>query len=243
MEQALSEIKVDQYGSTIIDKRTSGFKYTIELEIAEVKFKDNWKILFPSAIVAEQGGQKSVYFDSQMSYSQRSQAGSLVLHPLALPDSDKSGDFYVWLASAEAKTDYVFSPSEQVKLKITFTIYPDFTTTPARFFLFGDPSVGLENASAGSATAGTGNTGDGTVGSISVFNGFTQTEVITLECVTPQANAGVFNVEGSQSGPLGLATVGVPFNSDVIAFTIADGSADFALGDNFEIATTAANYS
>lgn len=242
MEQTLSELKVDQYGSTIIDKRTSGFKYSIDLEIDEVKFKDNWKILFPSALVAEQGGQKNVYFDSQMSFSQRSSAGALVLHPLALPDTDKSEDFYVWLAAAEAKTDWTFSPSEQVKLKITFTIYPDFTTTPARFFIFGDPAVGLVAAFTGSATAGTGNTGGGTVSGITAFSGFTKTELITLQCVTPQAGAGVFNVNGSQSGPLGLATVGLSFNSAVIAFTINDGSPDFALNDSFTIQTTAANY-
>jgi hypothetical protein len=241
MEQALSDIKVDQYGSTVIDKRVSGFKYTVDLEIDEIKYKDNWKIIFPSVLVPEQGGQKSVYFDSQMSYSQRSNAGALVLHPLSVPDTDKSEDFFFWLASAEAKTDFTYSPSEQVKLKISFTIYPDFTTTPARFFMFGDPAVGLIAASAGAATAGGGNVGNGTITAITAFSGFSKTETISLQCVTP-GTGGQFSVSGSLSGPLGLAPVGLTFNSTVIAFTVNGGGTPFALNDTFTINTLAANY-
>jgi len=57
-------------------------------------------------------------------------------------------------------------------------------------------------------------------------------------------NGGKFEVVGSLSGPLGLATVGTPFVAfgSQISFTINDGTTDFVVGDVFTVATTAANY-
>ncbi len=48
-----------------------------------------------------------------------------------------------------------------------------------------------------------------------------------------------FAVTGSVSGTLGTATVGVPFTSGQIGFTIAAGGTAFVAGDKFTVATTA----
>lgn len=247
IETALAELKGDQLGTTIIDHRVSGHKFTVVTSFAEVKFKENWKIVFPMNKLVQSGGETLFYFDSEVGYSQRSQAGTLNLHPLSLPNSDKSQDFNIYLAAADGKADYTFSPTEQVKLTCTWTVYPDFTTIPPRFFSFGDPSIGLVDASASSAVAATGNTGGGTVTGISVYNGYTPSEVVTLRCVTP-GSAGSFYVQGTVSGALtGLATVGQTYNglldgNNIISFTVNDGSPDFALNDSFAITTTASNY-
>jgi hypothetical protein len=240
-ETGLAELKSDQLGTTPIDHRVSGHKFTIVTSFAEVKFKENWKIIFPMHKLVTQGPNTLFYFDSQVGYSQVSQAGLLQLHPLSLPDSDLSEDFNVYLAAADGKAEYTFSPTEQVKLTCNWNVYPDFTTIPPRFYSFGDPSIGLVNASAGAATAGTGNVGDGTVTSIAVFNGYTVTEVVSLNCVTP-GTAGAFFVSGTLSGALGLALNGVTFNSSQISFIVNNGSTPFALNDSFTIATTASNY-
>jgi hypothetical protein len=242
IEESLSELKSDQLGSTIIDKKVSGFKVTIETELAEIQLKDNWKVVFPSHKLVTSGSDKIFYFDSTIGSSMRDLAGQLVLHPLSKVNADKSADILVWLATAEGKADISFSPSDQQKLKVTWSMYPDFTTSPPRFMLYGDPAVGLVAASAGSATAGTGNTGNGTVGSITPYSGHTKDETITLQCVTAVTNGGKFFVSGSTSGALGIATVGSSFVSSVISFTIADGATDFAVNDTFSIATVAANY-
>jgi hypothetical protein len=92
-------------------------------------------------------------------------------------------------------------------------------------------------ATPGAAVAGAGNVGDGTVGSLTSDAG-APTETITLTLITVQANAGVFSVVGSVSGVLPNATVAVAYNSAVINFTIADGAADFELGDTFTIVVT-----
>jgi hypothetical protein len=239
----LSDLKADQLGTTIVDKRVSGQVYTVEFEIAQVQEKTNWKILFPPHQLVEQGGNTGFYFDAQIGYSMRSGAGQLVLHPLSKADTDKSEDFLFYLAASEVTSDFGFSPTEQVKMKCTMTIYPDFTTQPSRFFFFGDPAIDLVPASAAAAVAGTGNVGNGTVSGITAFSGVTKTETVSMQCVTA-GTGGSFYVLGSSSGPLGLATVGIGFNASggEIAFLINNGGTPFAVNDSFTIATTAANY-
>lgn len=243
IEEKISPLKSDQLGDTIIDHKTSGFNVTVETNLAETQLKDNWKVVFPAhKLTTDNLGNKIFYFDSTVGTSLAALAGPLTLHPLSRPDSDKTGDILIYLATAEGKSDIPFGPTEQQKLKVVWHMYPDFTTSPPRFMIFGDPSVGLVNAFAGAATAGTGNVGNGTVGSIAVFNGATKTEVITLQCQTPGAS-GTFFVSGSQSGALGLAKPGTTFNSNPISFLITNGGTPFATGDSFTIATTGANYS
>lgn len=238
IEDSLAELKADQLGNTVIDRRVSGFKATIETELAETQLKDNWKVVFPAHKLVSQGGQKLILFDSQVGLSMVSLAKELVLHPLSRADSDLNGDVLVYKATAQGKADYILSPSDQNKLKVVWDVYPDFSTTPPRFLIFGDPSVGVTDASAGSATAGS-NTGNGTVGSIAVNNGYTKTETITLLALS----ATKFSVTGSLSGPLGVATTGVAFSSPELGLTITAGGTPFVANDSFTIATVAANYS
>lgn len=240
IEIAKAELKADQYGETVLDRRVSGHKFTISTELAEVRLKDNWKIVFPHMDLVTSGGNKAGYFASKIGLADSASAGILILHPLALPDSDKSGDYKIYLAVSDEKSEVVYGPGEQVKLKMVWNVLPDFSVQPARFIFHGDPTIGLIAASAGSPSYS--GTGGGTLGSVSVFSGASVTETITATCVTASAGAGVFNVNGSVSGPLGLATVGVAFSSSKIAFTISDGTPDFIVGDQFTIAVTAANY-
>lgn len=237
-EDATAPIKMDQLGETNIDWKISGFNMTIETNIAEVQLKDNWKVVFPTHKLVTQGGQKLFYFDATIGARLSDFAGLLTLHPLSRPDSDKNGDINVWLAIAEGKSQLNFSPKDQQILKLVWHLLPDFTTTPVRFFAYGDLAVGLVAATHGTATAGS-NTGNGTVGSITVYSGVTKTETITLTALS----ATKFDVEGSLSGPLGIATTGLTFNSPELSFLITVGGTAFVANDSFTISTTAANYS
>lgn len=244
IEEKLSPLKADQMGDTVIDNRVSGFKMSVETALDEVLLKANWKAVFRAHKLVTSGPNTAFYFDSQVGQSMVALAQTLVLHPLDKPDSDKSADVNIYLATAMPSSEILQSATEQKKLKVTFDVYPDFTTTPARFMLYGDASVGLVNAVAGAAVAATGNVGVDTVVGISVNNGATKTEVITLQCLAGGIT-GSFNVNGSLSGPLGLATVGTSFSAfgGEIGFTIQDnGVPHAAAGDSFTISTTAANY-
>jgi len=241
VEFTKANIMADQSGTTIRDRRVSGLKISVETELVQVKDKDIWKIVFPHASEVDDGlGNKMMYFTTKMGDSDLANAVQLKLHPLSLADSDLSGDYFFWLACGDAKSEVVYGPEQQVKLKIVWNIMPDDSTQPERFMVHGDPGIGLVAASAAAPSfVGTGN---GTLGSVSVVNGVTKDETISALCIAAVVNGGIFQVSGSISGALGNATVGSAFTSPVISFTISDGATDFVAGDEFQIVTTAANY-
>lgn len=241
VEFTKSEIKADQSGDTVRDRRVSGLNISVTTALAENRLKDNWKKVFPHAKLVDGGiAGKSMYFQSAIGDSDLANSKVLILHPLSLADADKSGDYKFFKACADAKSEVVYSPTEQTKINVVWNILPDDSVQPERFFIHGDPTIGLVNALA-AAPVYTG-TGNGVISGTTVVNGVTKTETITLLCIHAAANAGVFQVSGSLSGPLGNATVGVGFSSPVISLLINDGTTDFIVGDQFTIATTAANY-
>lgn len=242
IEAMKAPILMDQLGKTEIDNVVSGHKFLVVTELTEIRLKDNWKVVFPWMNEVTSGGNKMMYADSQIGRKDTADAGVLILHPLSLVDADLSGDYKFFVATSEGKAEPTYGPEGQVKLSVSFKIYPDFTVVPQRFMIHGDPTIGLIAAIAAAAVAAGGNVGNGTVSAEVAYSGFTKTETITLTAVTAIANSGVFEVHGSISGPLGLATVGTNFVSPVISFLINDGATDFAVGDQFTIATTAANY-
>lgn len=63
-------------------------------------------------------------------------------------------------------------------------------------------------------------------------------ETWTITCASTAVNGGTFSVVGSVSGAQPDASVGVGYSNSFISFIIVDGSADFALTDNFVFTTT-----
>jgi hypothetical protein len=63
-------------------------------------------------------------------------------------------------------------------------------------------------------------------------------EVWMIKLITAAANGGTFSVTGSLSGRKADATVGAAYDNGQIAFTINDGSVDFAVGDTFTVTVT-----
>lgn len=80
---------------------------------------------------------------------------------------------------------------------------------------------------------GVGNVGNGTLsGEAATAATITQTVTMTATSAT------TFSVVGSVSGAMGTATVGTPFTSGPLNFTINAGSTAFAVGDTITVATT-----
>jgi len=67
-------------------------------------------------------------------------AGELNLHPIRLPDSDKSGDFTYWLAFPNP-TGITFTGDAELTVEAPFTVYPD-ASKPDNFnrMVIGDPT-------------------------------------------------------------------------------------------------------
>jgi hypothetical protein len=242
IEKPNAEIKVAQYGDSIIDLVNKGSIIKVKARLLEVS-PNTMKHLFPAAFKV---GSTGVYFASNVGYKLSQYAKPLVIHPLDKDDADLTKDIRLFSAISMSPGEIPYSPETITGFEIEWLALPDFSVgAQARYAYFGNPSVGITNASAAAAVAVGGNVGNGTVGSLVVSNAATRTETVTLRLVTAAVNGGVFHVTGSNPArSMGLATVGTPFVSDdgAIGFTVADGATDFALNDQFNIATTAANY-
>jgi hypothetical protein len=241
IEYVKAEIKADQSGETVRDRRTSGLNISVVTELTQIKDKNVWKTVFPHASLVTDPvtSKQQIYFMNNIGDSDLAQAGDLVLHPLSLSDTDLSGDYKFFLACADAKSEIVYGPKDQAKLKVTWNIMPDDSVSPERFLIHGDSSIGLVHAAAGAPSfVGTGN---GTLGSIIVHDGKTKNENITAKCIQATGTP-IFEVVGSVSGPLGNAYQGTAFTSPVIDFLISAGLTAFVLNDEFTVATTASNF-
>lgn len=80
--------------------------------------------------------------------------------------------------------------------------------------------------------------GTGTMTGVTCYPG-TKTETITVKCTSASTpGAEVWSVTGSVSGALANATTGVAYTSAEIGFKINAGGTNFAVNDQFTIATT-----
>ncbi len=96
----------------------------------------------------------------------------------------------------------------------------------------------------GAATAaikGGGNTGNGvfTIDPTTPTLAGAKVGVYTARCIIAAANGGTFQVEDPDGNVIGQYVVGAAAFSDEIKFTIADGAADFIVGDGFDITVPA----
>lgn len=88
------------------------------------------------------------------------------------------------------------------------------------------------------ATALSGNTGNGAMGAITVSAG-AKLGSYTLVVVSPGTNVGNFIVTDPDGIFVGQGDVAAAFSAGGLAFTLADGSTDFAAGDGFTITVAA----
>jgi hypothetical protein len=93
-------------------------------------------------------------------------------------------------------------------------------------------------ATSASAAAGGSNTGNGAMGAITVSND-AKPGAYVLKITKAATNAGDFQVVDPDGNVVGMGTVAVAFSDGGLAFTLADGSTDFAVGDTFTITVAA----
>jgi hypothetical protein len=87
------------------------------------------------------------------------------------------------------------------------------------------------------AVAGAGNTGNGTMGSITVSS-HAKVGQYVLRVTVASSNAGAFELLNSNGSVVGTGNVASAFVGAGLAFTLADGSNDFIVGDTFVITVT-----
>jgi len=96
--------------------------------------------------------------------------------------------------------------------------------------------IGQRGKSAVAATPDAGNTGDGTATLADPALGSkAEAGTYTLTCITAAVDGGVFEVLTPKGYKLPDLTVGQAYAGDHINLTIADGAADFVVGDTFTV--------
>ena len=85
-------------------------------------------------------------------------------------------------------------------------------------------------------TAGDGNTGDGEATPVDPpLGALAETGIYRLACITAGADGGTFQVLSPRGYVLPDLTVGTAYEGGHLNLTVADGAADFAVGDTFAI--------
>lgn len=87
------------------------------------------------------------------------------------------------------------------------------------------------------AVAGAGNTGNGTMGTITVSS-HAKVGQYVLRITVASSNAGAFELLNANGSVIGTGNVASAYVGNGLAFTLADGSTDFIVGDTFVITVT-----
>lgn len=135
------EIKADQFGTTVLDRRVNGIAAKVTLKIAQVRDAEVWSEIFPNANYADVGGDKAIEFRLPIGASDLDNAVLLNLHPVVVDDSDVSQDHNFYLAFPEEVSQITYGPEEQSGLQMVFNVYRQVTGGVSRWYRFGDPTV------------------------------------------------------------------------------------------------------
>jgi hypothetical protein len=135
-----SFLTADQTGKSKLDAAVSGIECTVATSFLETRNKTNFANLFPTSLL-NGTTHKYIQFSDQTGVRQLALAQPLQLHPLVDAASSNDNEWYFYKALPAEDSEYDFGPAVQAKLKITWTILLDLTTTPGRLFRAGDHTL------------------------------------------------------------------------------------------------------
>lgn len=137
-----AEVKADQKGTTVVDRRVTGIMVTIEGELEQTRAVDTWKTIFPNGVkLTAAGSKEAIELGAPLGSADVDLAGLLTLHPVVAADADISKDISVYKATPSEESAIVYGPDATAKLKLVMNVYEDTTSTPPRWMRFGDSSI------------------------------------------------------------------------------------------------------
>lgn len=140
------EIKADQYGTTVLDRRLNGFEAKVSLELAEVRNLERLNTVFPNAVLTNDAGDLALDWKLPMGASDLDQAATLTLHPIVADSTDVSQDWTFVRAFPSEESSLKYGPEEQTTAKLVFNVYPLLSGSNEPYFMkMGDPSVGTQD--------------------------------------------------------------------------------------------------
>lgn len=133
----VAPITVDQYGDTVIDNVIKGRAVKVKVPMAENDLTKLAAVVPGSTLVGTTA--KKLIVKAAVGTSLRKLAGPLVLHPIALPASDKSKDVLISLASVKGDFSFAFKHDDQKVFAVEFEGFVDLNTS--ELFTLGDPAA------------------------------------------------------------------------------------------------------
>lgn len=134
------EVQVDQYGQTPINEFIMGRTVTVKVPLAETTLENLAKIM-PGATLVTDTVAKTARVDvpTGVGTSLLDFAKTLTLHPINLPESDKSEDFTVHRAATAGALEFAFKLEDERIFNCEFKGYPGENGT---LFSVGNPLAG-----------------------------------------------------------------------------------------------------
>ncbi|CAK8987140.1 Portal protein [Cleaved into: Protein B*] [Durusdinium trenchii] len=155
--------------------------------------------------------------------------------PGKVPDPAIAGNSGNSTNSADTKADKL---AEEAVLLGSEGVFARSVTILNGQTLLAGALLGAIALGAGSAVADGGNTGDGAFGAVTVGEAAIAGDYI-VEIVEAATNAGRFSVIDPNGNRLDDGDVGTAYLNDHLGFTIADGAADFIVGDKWTVTVAA----
>lgn len=135
-------LMADQTGNPgLLDESISGFEVTIETSFLQVRDKELLAKLFPTAVLGGTTPDFFIDFKNAVATRMLSLAKGLTLHPIVEADASLNQDWYFYKAMPSEESQYVYSPTDQGKMKIVWKVYLDLSELPGRIFRMGDQSL------------------------------------------------------------------------------------------------------
>lgn len=138
VETTTYETKVDQFGETVVSEIITGRNVSVTAPLAETTL-DNLVRIMPGATLVGTGDTRVVEVKTGIGASLLEAALPLVLHPIALPDSDKSEDITIPKASTAGAINFAYKLDSERVYTAEFKGYPD--PTSGLLLQFGDTSA------------------------------------------------------------------------------------------------------
>lgn len=144
------EIKVDQFGQGVYDKRIVGWDVKTVIRMAESTY-DNIKAMSAGLVEVEESPTKKKLHDAQLGTSMRAGGKKLTIHPLENALGDVSDDVTLYLSAPDTPLDLKYNYENERVLEVTMIAYPRDTVDPGdpdAYFCIGDETAVFSPSSA-----------------------------------------------------------------------------------------------
>lgn len=134
------KVNVDQFGKTPINEYIMGREVMVKCPLAETTL-DNLVKIMPGATLLTDGvdpTKKVVNVTTGVGTNLLDIAQALVLHPISLPDIDKSEDFTIFKAATAGALNFAYKLEDERIFNIEFNGYP---STGGKLFAVGDTTA------------------------------------------------------------------------------------------------------